>query len=114
MAVTSLMLTAVIVVPGCKSPTTTVVQAEGVLITTVDTGMKVWATYVNAGHATQAQVDKVKAAYNVYYTAQLAAQAAIEKVIENGTGSQSDVNIANAAVTAAEQALLQLLNQYIK
>jgi hypothetical protein len=101
---------------GCASTsqTSTVIKSEGVLITTVDTGMRVWATYVNSGKASQSQVDAVKGAYNVYYTAQLASEAAIEKLITSGSTNTADITTANTSVLSAETALLNLLNQYIK
>lgn len=101
---------------GCKtSQIGTVTKAEGVLITAVNTGMAVWGDYVRAGHATQAQVDTVKTAYNAYYNAQQLAKAAIEKALASGNPatSQADVDTANAAVTNAETALISVINQFI-
>lgn len=101
-------------VQGCKTPSaTTVLKTEGVIITTVDTGMQIWSDQVRVGKATQTQVDNVKMAYNAYYTAQLGAKAAIEKIIVTGSTNTVDVVAANNSVLAAENSLLMLLNQYI-
>lgn len=103
---------------GCKtSQINTSIKSEGVIIVTVDTGMKIWAQRVNAGQATQAQVDTVKIAYNAYYSAQQAAKAAIEKaMVSSSTNSTSltDIATANTAVVNAENSLLSILNTFIK
>lgn len=92
----------------------TIIKSEGVLITTVDTGMKAWALYVNAGRATQAQVNAVKQAYNTYYNAQLIAEAALTTYISTGSTNSADITGNATAVANAETALLNLLNTYIK
>lgn len=98
---------------GCGTPASNVYKAEGILITSVDTGMHIWADQVNTGHATQVQVDTVKTAYNAYYNAQMVAKAAFEKYIAAQTKDPTDITTANAAVAQAESALLSLLNQYV-
>ncbi len=116
------MIVAVIITAastGCKtSDVQNTIKAEGVLITAVDTGMNVWHDYVVAhltdGKVTQAQIDTVKTAYNAYADAQAVAKAAIEKLLTHQGGTQSDVDAANAAVTAAEIKLLSIFNQFIK
>lgn len=109
------LLVCTVLLTGCLT-TDGVVKTEGVLITTVDTGMSIWASYVTThqsdGKVTQAQVDKVKTAYNAYYTAQQIAKAAIEKSIA-GTGTAADVATANAAVINAQTSLLAIINQYL-
>lgn len=102
--------------PGCKSPgvAATAIKGEGIIITTVDTGMKLWAVYVNVGKATQDQVDQVKKFYVTYYNAQLMAEAALQKYIATGSADPAEINAANAAVLAAQTPLLTILNQYIK
>lgn len=103
-----------IVEVGCKtSAIDAMVKTEGVIIISVDTGMRIWADQVNSGHATQSQVDTVKQAYNAYYTAQLTAKAAIESVIVNHSTNVTDVATANVSVSNAEAALLSVLNQFI-
>lgn len=99
---------------GCNStPTQITIKAEGVIITSVNTGMQIWSDQVNAGHATQAQVDTVKTAYNAYYDAQMVAKAAIEQVLASGSTNTVDITTANAGVGNAEATLLSILNQFI-
>ena len=99
---------------GCKTntPQQNYIAAEGVVITTVDSAMRAWAGYVNAGHATQAQVDTVRQAYNAYYTAQLASKAAFELSIT--TTNQLDLGAIQVSAQAAENSLLNLLITYLK
>jgi hypothetical protein len=104
---------------GCATkPVQKVIQGEGILITSVDTGMKIWADYVNAhltdGKVTQKQLDTVKEAYNAYYASQMTAKAVIEKILSNVSTNQADALTANLAVKNAEAELLNLLNSYIK
>lgn len=100
---------------GCTTTQQSVaIKTEGVIVVTVDTGMKAWATYVNSGKATIAQVNAVENAYNNYYTAQVAAEAALVAVVSNTSTNTADINIANTYVTAAESQLLTLINSYIK
>src|SRR5437899_436396 len=45
-----LLLATLALAPGCATaPTTAAYRAEGVVIQTVDTGMKAWSDYVRAG-----------------------------------------------------------------
>lgn len=101
--------------PGCSTtPTGKVVQAEGVIITSVDVGMKSWKDYVVAGKATQNQVDTVKKYYDIYYNAQLASKAALEKYVASKSADDlAATTTANAAVTQAQASLLTLLNGYL-
>ncbi len=99
---------------GCGStPAEVAYKGEALIIQSIDLGMKLWADQVNAGNATQKQVDEVKAAYNVYYNAQQAAKAALMKYLASQTKDSADVQAANAAVVNAENALLSILNQFI-
>lgn len=100
---------------GCSTSAIGVIaKSEGVLITSVNTGMNVWGDYVRAGHATQSQVDQVKSAYNDYFNAQQLAKAAIEKKMASGSTDTTEVDTANAAVTNAENAVVSLINQFLK
>src|SRR5712671_6391455 len=74
---------------GCGTPASTAYRAEGIVITTVDGAMQAWAEWVKGGHATQAQVDAVKAAYNKYYDAQQAALQAVDAYIASKTPETS-------------------------
>lgn len=98
---------------GCgTTPIQKTVTAEGVTIASVDTGMKVWADWVNQGKATQKQVDTVKQAYNAYYTSQAIAKAAIEEVLLNSSTNTTDISTANAAEGQAATALINLIQTY--
>jgi hypothetical protein len=109
-----LMSTFVFCGATCKNPSAAPIQAEGVVVTTVDAGMRGWAIYVQSGKATQAQIDAVKAAYNTYYNAQVIAESALEAYVSNGSTNSVDSTTAQASVIAAENSLLALLNQYLK
>lgn len=91
-------------------------QVERVIILSVNDAMTEWAAHVNAGLATQKQIDTVKTAYNSYFVAQRAAKAAIEKAIIAGdtAATETDIASANQAVSDAEAALLSLINSFIK
>lgn len=99
---------------GCStSSTSTSIKAEGAIITTVDAGMKAWAAYANSGKATTTQVNNVMNAYNAYYTAQLAAESALETIVNSGSTNTIDIATVNATITTAETQLLSMLNSYI-
>lgn len=107
-----LLITSPLVYQGCGStPVATANNANALVITSVNTGMAAWASYVNQGKATQAQVDKVKNAYNTYYNAELVFKAALEQTIT--TTNTVDVTNQSAAVNNAETALIALLNQLL-
>jgi hypothetical protein len=101
-------------ITGCKTtPVNVAVQSEGVIITSVDTGMMIWSDYVRAGKATQSQVDTVKDCYQHYYDAQMLSKAALEMYIAKATTNTTDIVTANAAVSVAMQTLLNNINQYL-
>lgn len=119
LALSALLGCSAILYTGCQTPAAvTITQSEGVLITTVDTGMKVWASYVtlhqNDGKVTAAQVNNVEQAYDTYYNAQEVAKGLLEMYVTAGTTNSISITTANTAVTNAEAALLNLINQYIK
>src|ERR1035437_8843236 len=90
-----LAVTLVVSSTSCStSPTAAIVTSEAVVITSVDTGMKVWHDWVVAGKATQSQVDAVKKAYNYYYDAQQVAKAGLEMSLVSGTNTISATDIA--------------------
>lgn len=100
---------------GCATSTTgKIVQADGAVIPAVNAAMGTWATYVNAGKATPAQINTVQTAYNLYYTAQLAAEAALLSSTASGSTNTLDASAASTAVTNAETSLVNLINSYIK
>lgn len=98
---------------GCgTTPISKTVATEGITITSVDTGMQVWADWVNAGKATQFQVNAVKQGYNAYYVAQSVAKAAIEQVLLTSSTNTTDAATATAAESNAASALINLINSY--
>ena len=110
-----LALVALIFVAGCATPDVTAYKVESVTITSVDTGMHVWADWVNAGHATKQQVVAVHQAYDTYYNAQVVAKATIELYMNHKTDSSATmVTTANQAVADAQVALINIVTQYIK
>ncbi len=109
-----LLSTALLCGCGTNAPTKAA-QAEQIVITSVNAAMSQWAAYVNAGKAKQSQIDRVRNIYNGYYTAELAAKAVIEKLIaKDPTTTQADIDTANQAVTDAGNALIAVLNSYLK
>ena len=80
-----------LVISGCSTPS--VVKTEGVIVTTVDTGMKTWALYVTAhlndGKVTQKEINDVQTGYQAYYNAQLVSEALLENAVS--TGSTNDI-----------------------
>jgi len=104
-----ILFTALLVasITGCgTNAPTKAAQGEQILITVVNDGMQQWAAFVNAGKATQSQINIVHTTYDGYYAAQQLAKAVIEK-------SLADIAQANQAVKDAETALLALLNKYL-
>jgi hypothetical protein len=67
----ALFLVGSLFVSSCKSATTTALNADAVIITSVNAAMTAWASEVNSGKATAAQITTVSNAYNVYYNSQL-------------------------------------------
>jgi hypothetical protein len=116
--VSSLLIASTFIFCGASCNKTSVVQpivqSEGVIVTSVDTGMKLWSLYVNSGNATQAQVDQVKAAYVTYFNAQNAAKALLETATVSGSTNSVDLSTANTAVVTAENSLLAILSTYLK
>ncbi len=106
-------------IAGCKTstPTQAIIKSEGVLITTVDIGMKTWSIYINKhvsdGKVTQAQINTVHKAYDDYYAAQIVTEGALSALITSGSTNATDIVVANGNVVKAETVLLGLLNQYI-
>lgn len=108
-----LMLSAV----SCgTTPAAKATQVERIVIHSVNDAMTEWAARVNAGKATQAQVDAVKKGYGDYLAAQAVAKAAIEKAAiaeQAGQPATGDVDTANQAVSNAETALINLINSFL-
>src|ERR1039457_6461669 len=114
----SALLGVAFVTPSCStSQTTTVTKAEGVVVNTVDVGMKTWHDYVvlhlTDGKVTQKEIDNVSTGYTAYYNAQLVVKAMLEKLVTTGSTNTVDLATSNTAVTSAETSLLALINQYL-
>lgn len=98
---------------GTNAPTKAA-QAEQVLITSVNVGVKQIVAAINAGKLTAKQCEQFKTAYMAYYDAQQVARAAIEKFNANQPGATAqDMADAQTAVSNAEQTLLALINSLL-
>lgn len=106
----------VLVMTGCTTGTNnTTVKVESGLIPSVNVAMSVWKTRVEAGKATQAQVDQVHALYDLYYAAQLDLKAALEKsVVSKSPADEAAVTVAIAKSKASETTLLNTVNTLVK
>ncbi len=110
----SMLLCGTVVFQGCGStPVATANNSNALVITSVNAGMTLWASYVNSGKATQAQIDAVKGYYNIYYNAELSIKAALESAVITTNSNVADLTTANASVASAEKALINTLNQYL-
>lgn len=105
---------------GCgTTPVAKAVQGNSIIIYSVDSAMKMWSDYVNAGKATTVDIQRVKSAYMSYYNAQQINKAVIEKWLASQTATDSasyasDAALANTAVKNAETALINLINSILK
>lgn len=94
------------IVCGCKTPiATTAINADSVVIQSVNASMSAWAAYVNAGKAKASDVASVSNAYTIYYNAQLIASNAASAYATNPT-----TNAAMAVQIALTTALLSQTN----
>lgn len=85
---------------GCTSnEAQTAVATEGVAIPSVNAAMTTWASIVNSGGATAAQVATVSNAYIAYYNAQLAASNAAQIYVATPSTNLVGV-LANLEATA--------------
>ena len=100
---------------GCSTPPTRVAtEIAGTQVVTVDAAMKAWADYVRAGHATQAQVDRVHALYDKYYAAALVEQAALVAYAADNIAGKPAYDAALSAVAAFSSDLITLVQSFIK
>lgn len=100
---------------GCGStPIQDVNTAEGVLIPSVDTSMKVWATYVASTGASQQEINTVSNAYVTYYNAQMIVKATMEQVVASGSTNTADIITADTSLLNAATNVVNLINQYAK
>ncbi len=110
-----LALILISLISGCgTNAPTKAAQAEQVVITTVNDGVRVIVREINAGHLTQKQCDTFSAAYTDYYNAQQILKAVIEKAnATSPTATPADIARAQTSVTEAETALLAFINSVI-
>lgn len=101
---------------GCSTDaTSTAVNADAVVITGVNAAMTTWASYVNAGKATQSQVATVSNAYSLYYQAQLVASNAASIYSANpSTNTATAKANALAAALASQSNIVAIVNQLVK
>lgn len=85
---------------GCANPGATSHKVEVTTIPSVNAAMDQWKDYVLAGKASQAQLDQIKSAYQVYFTAQVHAKAA-ELAWVNSKLAQDQTAFTDAAADAA-------------
>jgi len=103
-----------------KTPVDVAGTGEGIAVSTVNAAMTAWAQWVNAGNATQAQVDAVKAAYNQYYNAQLIASNAFTSyfastsVGTNTTAAQTALMTVLATATSSQSNVVALIESFTK
>jgi hypothetical protein len=98
---------------GTNAPTKAA-QAEQIIITTVNDGVRVIVPMINAGKLTRKQCDQFNTAYDAYYNSQQLVKAAIEKVNSaSPTATVDDISRAQSAVNSAEQSLLSIINSII-
>ena len=102
-----------LVLTGCAttSTTQTVIKSSGIVVTTVNAGMNAWAGYTQTHKVTQAQLNAVDDAYQIYYTAALAEKLAIETSLS--TTNAIDTTTIQTSMSTAEAALIQLLTKYL-
>lgn len=109
-----LLCSAPFVGTGCGStPQATATHVAGAQVLTVDAAMQAWAEWVNAGYATQAQVDAVRDAYMTYY---IAAQAEKKTLLASvqGTDPNAPKDAWQTAASAARAAQNDLIALIIK
>jgi len=110
-----LFLAALLTLPtGCGSTgTSTAVkiatEVEAATTITVDGAMKGWADWVTAP-----QVTAVHSAYDKYYSAQLIVKGTLEHWASDSTDTGGAYQQAKASEDAAKQALLDLINSFMK
>lgn len=101
---------------GCSTDaTTTAVNSDAVVITGVNAAMTTWASYVNSGKATIAQVNSVSNAYALYYQSQIIASNLATAYVENPTTNLAGAE-QNALVAALQSQtnIVAIINQLVK
>lgn len=101
-------------ITGCGSLGSSAHKTETVTLPAVNTEMARWKSFVDAGKATQSQVDAVKAQYGDYYLAQLSAKSA-ETTWVNSKSAADQTTFVNATTTASTKgaAVIALIETYM-
>lgn len=73
-------------------------QTVGTTVKTVDLAMKTWASFVNAGSASDVQQQSVRDAYGKYQTALTLAQTSLH--VSEATETPTELQAAAAAIVA--------------
>lgn len=92
---------------GCASFQTNAGKTLATITQTVDAAMKGWAVYVSLGKSNPQQQAQVKAAYEKYQMAELAAEHAYVALVN--TSGQSAWTQAAAVLTACQNDLLAII-----
>lgn len=100
---------------GCADAPSKAIQADSVVITSVNVAMSTWASYVNAGNATQSQVAAVSNAYSLYYQFQLIASNTAALYAANpSTNAAAAAQLALSATLASESNVINIVQQLTK
>jgi len=95
--------------------TTTAVNADAVVITSVNAAMTAWAAQVNAGNASAAQVTTVSNLYAIYYQSQIVASNLASLYVSTPTTNLAAAEqAALAAAIASQTNLTFIVNQLLK
>jgi hypothetical protein len=99
---------------GCGTDaTTTAVNADAVVIPTVNAAMQIWAAEVNAGKATSNQIVSVSNSYAIYYQSQLIlSNLAMAYVTTPSTNLSQAITTAEQAVAASGSNVVAIVNAF--
>lgn len=112
--ISSFLLVAILAT-GCATYLENTGKTLASVAITVDGAMKGWASWVKTGHATQANEDSVKAAYEKYQLAMQTAEDAYLSVSKLSTpDTQKAVTVALAALDGCKNDLLTIIQQLSK
>lgn len=105
-----LIAACLVVTSGCASFEKNAGKTLASVATSVDAGMKAWASWVVAGKTIPEQETKVKEAYRQYQLSMDIAKNAY--VASSQTGDQNIYNVAANALIQSSSSLLQLLQSF--
>lgn len=96
---------------GCTAPRDVAGKTLVTTVQSVDAAMQGWGAWVRAGQASAQDEAKVKAFYERYQTAELAAENAYEAWCASGDANKTGWDSAAAALRAAQKDLLGVLDR---